>query len=112
MCRRDSYSAYAPEINAYEDINSLAKKGNFPAHYTLSKSEWDNTYHVLYEDIDRTGWLITASTEELEGEGATTVSYTHLVNPSIRGAISFHTVGKIGERAVSARVNPCTRVFQ
>lgn len=78
------YSAYTPEINAYEDINSLSKKGNFPAHYTLSKSEWDNTYHVLYEDIDRTGWLVTASTEELEGEGATNGRAIALIDGNLK----------------------------
>ncbi len=78
------YSSYSPEANAYEDINSLPKKGNFPTHYTLSKSRWDGTYHALYEDIDRTGWVITATTEELEGEGATNGRATALIDGNLK----------------------------
>lgn len=60
---------FKPELHAIDEIESLPSSILFPAYFTLSKSEWDNTYHVQYADVNRTGWLIEATTEEQGGEG-------------------------------------------
>lgn len=61
---------FKPELHAIDEIESLPLSIFFPAYFTLSKSEWDNTYHSQYVDVDRSGWTIEATTEEQGGEGA------------------------------------------
>lgn len=60
---------FKPELYAIDEIESLPSTMHFPAYYTVSKSDWDKTYHALYTDVDRAGWTIEATTEEQGGEG-------------------------------------------
>mgnify|MGYP000148187103 CR=1 FL=1 len=62
-------SIYKPELEAIDEIPSLPTTRTFPAYYVISKEDWENKYHALYADIDRTGWTVEASTEEAGGEG-------------------------------------------
>lgn len=62
-------SKFKPAADAFDDIPTLEKVMEFPSYYTLSKADW-NGVHDQYIDTDRTGWSITASTEEKVGEGA------------------------------------------
>lgn len=59
---------FKPELYAIDEIESVPSTMRFPAYYTVSKSDWDKTYHALYTDVNRTGWTIEATTEELTGE--------------------------------------------
>lgn len=63
-------SLFKPEENALDNMESLEKTMTFISYYTVTKAEWDATYHEKYMDIDRTGWTVEATTEELTGEGA------------------------------------------
>lgn len=60
---------FKPELHAIDEIESVPSTMEFPAYYTVSKSDWDKTYHALYADTDRKGWTIEANTEEQGGEG-------------------------------------------
>lgn len=71
---------FKPELNAIDEIESLPSTMYFPAYYTVSKSDWDNTYHSAYKDVDRTGWTIEANTEEQGGEGAVNGYVTALID--------------------------------
>lgn len=62
------YSVFKPEVEALDEMTSLPKTLSFISYYSVSKADWDATYHEQYTDIDRTGWTVEASTEELEGE--------------------------------------------
>lgn len=61
-------SVYKPEKEALDEVVSLPKVLSFISYYSVSKADWDDTYHQQYTDVDRTGWTIEASTEELVGE--------------------------------------------
>lgn len=61
-------SIYKPELEAIDEIPSLPTTRTFPAYYVISKEDWENKYHALYADIDRTGWTVEASSEE-KGDG-------------------------------------------
>lgn len=63
-------SMFKPELNAIDNIMSLEGTFSFPdpSYYVVSKKDWDEMYHADYADLDRTGWTIEASTEELTGE--------------------------------------------
>ena len=63
-------SLFKPEENAIDNMESTEKTLNFIPYYTVSKADWDATYHEMYVDVDRAGWTVEASTEELTGEGA------------------------------------------
>lgn len=65
-------SLYVPEAGAIDTVASNTTTSRFPnnpPYYTLSKEEWEAEYHADYADIDRTGWIASASTEEIGGEG-------------------------------------------
>ncbi|WP_294480753.1 DUF4998 domain-containing protein [uncultured Bacteroides sp.] len=61
-------SVFKPENEALDEVVSLPKVLSFISYYSVSKADWDATYHQQYADVDRTGWTIEASTEELVGE--------------------------------------------
>lgn len=63
-------SMFKPEENAIDEITSLDGIVSFPSFYVVSKTDWDDIYHVDYVDIDRTGWTVEATTEEMTGEAS------------------------------------------
>lgn len=60
-------SYFKPSDDFFEEIPTLEKVMDFPAYYVVSKAEWD-AIHDQYADLDRTGWTVEASTEEVSGE--------------------------------------------
>lgn len=67
-----SYSTrFLPEKNALDEVQTNPTIGVFqvPEFFILSKSDWENTYKVLFNQLPRTTWTATASTEEKGGEG-------------------------------------------
>lgn len=62
-------SLFNPEIEGIDTIPSKDSEDKFISFYELSKEDWENQYHDQYTDIDRSAWTVTASTEELSGEG-------------------------------------------
>lgn len=64
------YSLYLPQQNAIDTIITFPEIGNFPNYYTLSKTEWESLYSSEYVKLTTDDWSITASSEELNGEGA------------------------------------------
>lgn len=61
-------SKFKPEEYAIDNVTSLEGSVSFPSYYIVSKENWDNIYHKNYVDVDRTGWMVEASTEEMTGE--------------------------------------------
>lgn len=61
-------SLFKPEENALDEITSLENTLSFISYYSVTKADWDATYHQNYTDVDRTGWTVEASTEEPVGE--------------------------------------------
>lgn len=62
---------FLPDENALDEVLTNPTRGiiQVPVFFILSKSDWDNTYKRLFNQLPRTTWEATASTEEKGGEG-------------------------------------------
>lgn len=63
------HSLYVPEVNAIDTVAAEDETGLFVSYYSLTKEEWEEKYHANFEDLDRSSWTVSASSEELTGEG-------------------------------------------
>ncbi|MDO5523065.1 MAG: DUF4998 domain-containing protein [Bacteroidia bacterium] len=62
---------FLPEENAIDEVQTNPVTGTFqvPDSFIITKSDWDNTYKTLFNQLPRNTWTATASTEERGGEG-------------------------------------------
>lgn len=93
-------SLFKPEKYALDEIESLEKTFSFPNYYVVSKSDWDATYHVGYTDVDRNGWTVEATTEELTGETSATKPHNGQAVSLIDGDLTtfWHSEWKDGAK--------------
>lgn len=73
-------SLFKPEKEALDEMESLEKTLTFVSYYTVTKADWDATYHQQYTDVDRAGWTVEANTEEAGGEGPVSGYVTALLD--------------------------------
>ncbi|GHV38186.1 chitobiase [Bacteroidia bacterium] len=94
-------SLFKPETNAIDNIASLPKTLSFPSYYTISKADWDQTYHKDYTDVSHTGWTLDVTTEEQGGEGAVSGYATALLDGNL--STYWHSAWRTGPGGV---INP------